>query len=539
MPNESPHIDDQHLLGLLAADEDSNDYRSAATHLESCSKCRSRLDLLAGSRALDEESRSMLKDYPWDAFAKNAEPMKTFPPIRGQHRQATNNHELDFLTPSADPQSLGRLGRYEIERVIGRGGMGIVLKAHDSELNRPVAIKVLANHLAHSGAARQRFARESRAAAAVVHEHVVAIHNVEVESDVPFLVMQFVAGESLQARVDREGPLDTKEILRIGIQAAAGLAAAHEQGVIHRDVKPANILLESGVERALLTDFGLARTVDDASLTQTGMIAGTPHYMSPEQANGMPSDHRTDLFSLGVVLYFMATGHPPFRAERAMGVLNRICHDQQRSLWEVTDDVPDELSALVDRLLEKQPSKRLPTAESVREQLAKMLSQRQQPKAGAARHLRRYAMRFPRKAYFTALIAMVFAGVVAASMLSVVLLAALLIGGVFIAEQPPPTILPNAIKAASSNRPVAGMSADMSSADGMFGLDAEEADAFASSLAGLHSRLNNASDPGVFIAPDSSHHDELETLQSLRRRLDRLQQSEPIESRFKTFGGSP
>ncbi len=126
----------------------------------------------------------------------------------------------------------------------------------------------------------------------------------------PDLVMQFVCGESLQSRVDRDGSLEGKEILRIGIQIASGLAAAHEQGVVHRDIKPANIMLEDRVERVLITDFGLARTVDDASLTHTGIIASTPHNMSPQQANGDATDHRTDLFSLGSVLYFMATGHP-------------------------------------------------------------------------------------------------------------------------------------------------------------------------------------------------------------------------------------
>ena len=194
--------------------------------------------------------------------------------------------KLDFLSPPSHPEMLGQLGRYQIEQVIGAGGMGIVLKGFDTDLNRPVAVKVLAPHLAHSGAARQRFAREARAAAAVVHEHVVAIYNVESEEETPFLVIQYVPGRSLQDRVDQDGPLAAEEILRIGMQAAAGLAAAHAQGVIHRDVKPANILLESGVERALLTDFGLARAADDASLTHSGIVAGTPHYMSPEQARG-------------------------------------------------------------------------------------------------------------------------------------------------------------------------------------------------------------------------------------------------------------
>ncbi len=161
---------------------------------------------------------------------------------------------------------LGRIGRYDVERLIGSGGMGVVFKAYDTELNRPVAVKLLAPYLAGNGAARKRFAREARAAAAVVDDHVVPIHNVETESEHPFLVMKYIGGGSLQQRLDREGPLEVCEVLRIGMQTAKGLAAAHAQGLIHRDVKPSNILLDEGVERALLTDFGLARAEDDACL---------------------------------------------------------------------------------------------------------------------------------------------------------------------------------------------------------------------------------------------------------------------------------
>src|SRR6202007_1088279 len=148
-----------------------------------------------------------------------------------------------------------------------------------------------------------------KAAAAVVHEHVVAIHGVDTWKGLPYLVMSFVPGRSLQERIDREGPLQVKEILRIGMQAASGLAAAHAQGLVHRDVKPANILLENGVERTRLTDFGLARAGSDAALTQSGVVAGTPQYMAPEQARGETVDHRADLFSLGSTLYAMCTGH--------------------------------------------------------------------------------------------------------------------------------------------------------------------------------------------------------------------------------------
>jgi serine/threonine protein kinase len=263
--------------------------------------------------------------------------------------------------------------------------MGIVLKAHDSELNRPIAIKLLAPHLSHVGAARERFAREGRAAAAVVHEHVVAIYNVEADGTLPFLTMQYVPGHSLQARVDENGPLSVEEILRIGLQAASGLAAAHAHGLVHRDVKPSNILLEDSVERAVLTDFGLARAIDDASLTQTGIIAGTPHYMSPEQATGGDIGARSDLFSLGSVLYFMATGHPPFRAPSALAVLHRICREDHRPVRYWNKDIPDRLSDTIDRLLEKKPARRFASAEEVRDQLAKLLSQVQQFGTGRRR----------------------------------------------------------------------------------------------------------------------------------------------------------
>jgi serine/threonine protein kinase len=201
--------------------------------------------------------------------------------------------------------------------------------------------------------------------------------------------MQYVPGESLQTRVDREGPLDVRQLLRIGIQAAAGLAAAHEQGVIHRDIKPANILLENQVERVLLTDFGLARTVDDASLTHTGIIAGTPHYMSPEQASGESCDHRTDLFSLGAVLYFMATGRPPFRAEKAIGVLHRICNDSYPSVWSINPDIPDEVCEVIDRLLEKKAHRRFASAAATRDALVGILERVQQPRRRWRQHLRR------------------------------------------------------------------------------------------------------------------------------------------------------
>ena len=276
---------------------------------------------------------------------------------------------------------IGRLGEYEILELIGRGGMGVVLKGYQPELNRYVAVKVMAPHYASSGAARKRFAREAQAAAAVVHPHVGAIHTVDANARLPYLVMPYVAAKSLQARIDDNAPLELKEVLRIGKQAAEGLAAAHAQGLVHRDIKPANILLEDDVGRVLLTDFGLARAVDDATMTRSGVIAGTPQYMSPEQAHGEAIDHRADLFSLGSVLYAMCAGHPPFRAETTMGVLRRICEETPRPVRAVNPDVPAWLAHIIERLHVKDPDDRFQSAAQVAELLGECLAHVQQPTA--------------------------------------------------------------------------------------------------------------------------------------------------------------
>jgi serine/threonine-protein kinase len=212
-----------------------------------------------------------------------------------------------------------------------------------------------------------------------VHQHVVGVYAVEEAGGLPYLVMEYVPGRSLQERLDRQGPLTLAEILRIGMQAAAGLAAAHSQGLVHRDVKPANILLENGVERARLTDFGLARAVADAALTQSGVIAGTPYYMAPEQARGEAVDHRADLFSLGSTLYAMCTGHPPFRAESALAVLRRVSDDEPRPIAEINPEIPAWLSAIIGRLHAKDPDKRFQTAAEVAGLLGACLAHVQQP----------------------------------------------------------------------------------------------------------------------------------------------------------------
>jgi serine/threonine protein kinase len=366
---------------LLNADEDSREFKAISGHVESCPKCQKRLAEIAADPNLITQVRETLRNLDATERWQNVSDSSVI--VSVEHGECDDQGaeceplSLDFLAPASHPEMLGRIGRYEIERIIGTGGMGIVLKGFDTELHRVVAIKVLKPHLAHNGAARRRFAREAQSAAAVVHEHVIPIYDVYTEGDTPYLVMQYVPGQSLQARVEERGPLDAREVLRIGRQIAAGLSAAHAQGVVHRDVKPANILLEQSVERVLISDFGLARTVDDATLTRTGVVAGTPHYMSPEQATGQPIDFRSDLFSLGSVIYYMCTGRPPFRAEHAMAILNRICHGKHRPLEQVNPDVPPELAEIVDCLLAKNANERFRDAKEVERVLENLLMQLQ------------------------------------------------------------------------------------------------------------------------------------------------------------------
>jgi serine/threonine protein kinase/formylglycine-generating enzyme required for sulfatase activity len=280
--------------------------------------------------------------------------------------------KLSFIDPPTEPGTIGRLKHYDILRVAGRGGMGIVLKAFDRTLRRVVAVKMLAPHLAGNAQARQRFVREGRAAAAICHEHVVTIH--AVEESPPFIVMQYVKGETLEARIHRNGSLEVREAIRIAKQIAQGLAAAHTQGVVHRDIKPANILLENGVARVRITDFGLARAVDDASLTQSGVVAGTPQYMAPEQANGDAVDERADLFSLGSVLYTLLAGHAPFRATTTMGVLKRLCDNTARPIREINPEVPEWLVMMINRLHAKRPADRYQSAQEVADVLERGLA---------------------------------------------------------------------------------------------------------------------------------------------------------------------
>lgn len=338
-------------------------------HLDSCQCCQIRLEELATSgtllsgvcKHLDKAEPEATSAY-WPALkALDADTSKA----GGAHTPGrTRKFTLDFLTPATDAAYLGRLGQFDVMRVVGQGGMGVVLEAFDSRLHRHVAIKVLDPELAGDDLARQRFCREARAAASITHENVVAVHQVEKSADggLPYIVMQLVSGESLEERLERQSPLPIREVVRIGMQAAHGLEAAHAQGLTHRDIKPGNILLEPPHDRVKLTDFGLARVTHDVKLTQTGYVSGTPLYMSPEQAMGEEADQRSDLFSLGAVLYEMCAGQPPFAGDSPVIVLRQVAEEKHRPLRELNPLVPMWLSQTIDRLLAKKPADRIESA---------------------------------------------------------------------------------------------------------------------------------------------------------------------------------
>jgi len=351
------------LTGTLSLGEEA----SLVRHLDECESCGATIESLAAEPTFFQEAAALLTS---DALDETV-------PLRDEWSQV--DFGVEYLEPADDANYLGRLGGYGIEKIIGRGGMGVVLRGFDLELKRHVAIKVLAPQLAHSPLARQRFTREAQAAAAVVHPNVLAIHQVQPTGRLPFIVMPLVAGESLAERLAARGQLELREVLRIGMQAAAGLAAAHEQGIVHRDVKPANIMLEHGIERALLTDFGLARAADDVSMTRWGVIAGTPQYMSPEQARGESLDVRSDLFSLGCVLYEVATGVSPFKADSTIATLRRLVDEAPQPVASLNPELPTWFAALVNRLLDKEPDQRFHSAREVSELLESCLAHVQQP----------------------------------------------------------------------------------------------------------------------------------------------------------------
>lgn len=355
----------------------SADDTAMQNHLNSCDECRSYFAERAAKKEFWDEAATLLQASEFDTAgrAEFSVGSQTTTPVNSQQIPDL----LSRLAPTDDPNSVGRIGDLEITGVIGAGAMGIVLKASDRSLDRVVAVKVLASHLANSDSARKRFAREAKAVAAVLHSNVIPIHGVSEFEKLPYFVMSYVRGESLQKRINEVGPLRVEEISRIGHQVAAGLSAAHKKGLVHRDIKPANILLEGKTERVTITDFGLARAVDDVSLTKAGVIAGTPQYMSPEQSNGESVDQRSDLFSLGSVLYALCTGCPPFQAQTSYGLVREVNDSEPISIQKLNPTIPVWLSALIEKLLAKKKTERFQTADEVHQLIETCLRHVEQP----------------------------------------------------------------------------------------------------------------------------------------------------------------
>jgi serine/threonine protein kinase len=259
---------------------------------------------------------------------------------------------------------------YILEKELGRGGMGAVYLAHDVQLDRPVAIKFLPPDLAARPDLRARFLQETRTAASFSHPNIVPVHAVEERDKVLCFVMGYVDGETLTRKVQRSGPLPVGEAVRLLQEAAWALSYAHGRGIVHRDVKPDNILVDRGSGRAMITDFGISRQQDTAGgLTMVGELIGTPQFMSPEQATGEHVDGRSDLYSLGVVGFFALTGRFPFSASSTQAYLAAHITKPAPAVASLRPDLPASLSSAIDRLLEKDPARRFQTGEALAEHL--------------------------------------------------------------------------------------------------------------------------------------------------------------------------
>jgi serine/threonine protein kinase len=383
-------------------------------HLSKCRKCLSVLESMpiddtlieallmqssaagAGEKAEIEGLIGRLRKL---AGAAAADPQAT---AAAAAAPAAAGLRLDFLAPPQGAGEIGRLGGYRVLSVLGSGGMGVVLAAEDVRLKRKVALKVMKPDLvAAREAARRRFLREAEASAAVRSDHVVTIYQVGEEGAATFLAMEYLEGMSLDDWLKKGRTPNVAQAARIGQEIALGLAAAHERGLIHRDVKPANVWLESNHRgRVKLLDFGLARGAsDEGQLTQSGTIVGTPAYMAPEQARGEKVDHRADLYSLGVVLYRLTTGRLPFPGDNTIAVLTALALDTPPPPREINPDIPPRLASLIERLMAKKREERPATAKEAADELAAIEREAGQPATGERgerplRHRRWYRMRF-------------------------------------------------------------------------------------------------------------------------------------------------
>jgi hypothetical protein len=398
MPSAEPCLSAEDLQQYLLGQAPETDGARIEQHLRQCRRCLDTIQALKAEDTLIEALRSQgpaaLKADP-EALKQRIDRLCQLHPTiaeqptgSDQGTQAVGSkvdrESYDFLAPAQAPGDLGRLGSYRVLKVLGAGGMGVVFQAEDIQLKRLVALKAMKPSLAASDSARQRFLREAQTAAAIEHDHIVTIHQVGEDRGVPFIAMPFLRGQPLDHWLEGGRKPSIAQAVRLGQQIAAGLAAAHERGLIHRDIKPGNIWLESTTNRVKILDFGLARSVDDrAHLTQSGAIVGTPAYMSPEQARGEAVDHRTDLFSLGCLLYRLVTGRVPFEGSSTMAVLSALALTDPKPVRELNPDVPPALAELIHRLLAKEPKQRPASANEVVQALQRIAGTLSVPSADA------------------------------------------------------------------------------------------------------------------------------------------------------------
>jgi serine/threonine protein kinase len=357
------------LLGQVADDE----AEALESHLRDCPTC---LETVRTARTQD----TLVEALRGQEIEPDPDGDGTLQSLIGRVKEMCSPNPsltLPALNPAQGPGEIGRLAHYRVLRVLGEGGMGVVYLAEDTRLSRTVALKTMKPEVAADPRHRQRFLREARAAAKVEHDHIVPIYDVGEDRGVPWLAMPFFKGQSLDELLKQMNVLGPAQVARLGAQVAKGLAAAHAAGLIHRDVKPANIWIEpEGGGRAKLLDFGLARDLSpppdqgptceqgQEHLTHSGAVVGTPAFMAPEQARGQPLDARADLFSLGCVLYRAVTGRLPFRGQGPMGALLALATETPPAPAEVNPEVPRPLSALIMNLLAKDRSAR-PASASV------------------------------------------------------------------------------------------------------------------------------------------------------------------------------